>query len=82
MRYTFNGLCFCSQCENRNHCFLSWLGFFLLIAMRDDVTERLVVDVASRVDGSESKGLIHLEVYEMTVCLVRIIKGRVLGVGC
>lgn len=45
--------------------------------MRDDVTEGLVVDVASRVDRSESKGLIHLEVYEMTVCLVRIIKGRV-----
>lgn len=43
--------------------------------MRDDVTEWLVVNVASGVDGSESKGLFHLEVCEMTVCLVRIIKG-------
>lgn len=51
----------------------SLLGFFLLISMRDDVAERLVVDVASWVDRSESKGLIHLEVYKMTVCLVRII---------
>lgn len=51
----------------------SWLGFFLLISMRDDVAEWLVVDVASGVNGSESEGLIHLEVYEVTICLVKII---------
>lgn len=38
----------------------SLLGFLLLISVCDDVAERLVVDVASGVDGSESEGLIHL----------------------
>lgn len=40
------------------------LGFFLLVSVRDDVAEGLVVDVAGRVDGSESEGLFHLQVYE------------------
>lgn len=38
-----------------------WLGFLLLVSMCNDVAEGLVVNVASRVDGSDSKGLIHLE---------------------
>lgn len=37
------------------------LGFLLLVSMRDDVAERLVVNVASGVDGSNSKSLIHLQ---------------------
>lgn len=36
------------------------LRFLLLVSMCDDVAEGLVVDVAGRVDGSDSKGLIHL----------------------
>lgn len=36
------------------------LWFLLLISMCDDVAEGLVVDVAGRVDGGDSKGLIHL----------------------
>ena len=44
----------------------SLLGFLLLISVCDDVAERLVVDVASRVNRSESEGLIHLEVYKVT----------------
>lgn len=51
----------------------SLLRFFLLVSMCDGVAEWLVVDVASRVDGSESEGLISLEIYEVTVYLVRII---------
>lgn len=43
------------------------LGFLLLVSMRDDVAEWLVVDVAGRVNGSESEGLVHLEVYEVTI---------------
>lgn len=35
--------------------------------MCDDVAERLVVDVSSRVDGSESEGLIRLKVYDMKI---------------
>ncbi len=50
----------------------SLLGFFLLVSMRDDVAEWLVVNVARRVDGSKSKGLFHLQIYETTVCPVRI----------
>lgn len=49
------------------HVLQSLLGFFLLISMRDDVAEWLVVDVASRVNGSKSEGLIHLEVYEVKI---------------
>lgn len=37
------------------------LGFLLLISMCDDVAEGLVVNVASWVDGSDSKGLVHLQ---------------------
>lgn len=53
-------------------CQLYLLGFFLLVSMCDDVAERLVVDVAGRVNGSEREGLIHLEIYKVTVCLVNI----------
>lgn len=38
------------------------LRFLLLVSMCDDVAEGLVVDVAGRVDGRNSKGLIHLHV--------------------
>lgn len=51
----------------------SLLGFLLLISMGDDVAKWLVVDVSSGVNGSQSEGLIHLEVYEVTLCLVKII---------
>lgn len=40
--------------------------------MCDDVAEGLVVDVTSWVNGSQSEGLIHLRIREVTMIIHRI----------
>lgn len=51
---------------SEGYFWLCQLGFFLLISVCDDVAERLVVNVAGRINGGEGKSLIHLEVRRMS----------------